>query len=332
MNRYDVLILYFFPPSCTQILMTPRLRQLVMGENQREEKPMDLIVQLYKSLVEVLVQSVESTTRDLREILRLLRIIWPFYLKPLLNNKDNKTGKDLLDQCYSNDGESNYAALSGHVSEVLGSNVRPYIRRMLNECLLRPGQTMQEQQVQNQNKEKSIHVVSFAESLPYYSKFLLLAAYLCQSNKADLDRKLYTNTSSGRRSRRKKGNNDSFVEMITHASSTKAQQRLRSERIPSFPLERLLSIFSSITGKYATSGTTTKVSVDNLGSISLFASLAELRELGYLTCTNANSSANTNRTMIAPLTKYICNLSKNEAILLSSQVKFPISNYLAENI
>jgi hypothetical protein len=312
--------------------MTPRLQKLVLGENQGDKQYMSLLLQLYKSIVEVLIQSVESTTRDLREMLRLLRIIWPFYLKPLLNADDSDNGNNLLENfCSSSSVGNDELALSGRVSEKLGQKVRPYIRRILNECLLQPGQTLQEVQVPPQYQKENDRIASFSESLPYYTKFFLLAAYLCQANKADHDQKLYTNKASGRR-RKKKNPNDSFAENMTHASSIKAQQMLRSEKVPSFPLERLLSIFSSIFGKYATVSTKTKISSKDLGSISLFASLAELRQLGFLSYMEARHHTNKSHTLTTSMTKYVCNLSRDEAALLSSQVQFPLVDYLAENL
>ncbi len=305
--------------------MTPRLRQLVIGENTNSahETHMSLLIQLYKSLVEVMIQSVESTTRDVREMLRLLRILWPFYLKPLLHRKD-KEGDDLLTKSLLNNNIDNDCFV------LLGQKVRPFIRRLINECLLQTGRTLREQSMISEQDE-----YNNVSSLSYYSIFLLLAAYLCQANKADHDQKLFTNNASGQRRRQMNNKqNDTFAESVTHASSTKAQQRLRSEKIPSFPLERLLSIYSSITGKYAI-GSKNKGSqfdVGNLGSIALYSNLAELRQLGFLSCVNANNEDDKSRIMTSTWIKYVCNISRNDALLLAKKVKFPLADYLAENM
>jgi hypothetical protein len=318
-----MFITFFF----YQILMTPRLRQLVIGENiySAHEANMPLLIQLYKSLVEVMIQSVESTTRDVREMLRLLRILWPFYLKPLLQRKD-EAGDDFISKSLLNSNIDNDCFV------LLGQKVRPFIRRLINECLLQPGRTLRDQSMITEQDE-----CNDVSSLSYYSIFLLLAAYLCQANKADHDQKLYTNKASGQRRRQMNNKpNDTFAESVTHASSSKAQQRLRSEKIPSFPLERLLSIYSSITGKYAI-GSKNKGSqfdVGNLGSIALYSNLAELRQLGFLTCVNANNNNedDKSRVMASTWIKYVCNISRNDALLLAKKVKFPLTNYLAENM
>ena len=317
--------------------MTPRLRQLVLGESEEdEERSMSMLVQLYKALTGILIQSVESTTRDVREMLRLLRIIWPFYLKPLVNDEND----ELLQECFPGDPDNDEEfVLSGRAIEKLGQKVRPYVRRMLNECLLQPGQTLHmdinDSQVPEQSQKDNNYghrTSTFAQDLPYNSKFLLLAAYLCQSNKSEHDRKLYTNKASGKRKQNKKNQqNATSVENITHASSRKAQQNLRSERTSSFPLERMLSICSSIYSKYAEALPGSKTSVDNLGTISFFANIAELRQLGFLTCTNpTHDTTKSFYSKAVPFSKYTCNLSREEADSISSQLNFPLKDYLAE--
>mmetsp|Transcript_26653 Transcript_26653/g.40005 ORF Transcript_26653/g.40005 Transcript_26653/m.40005 type:complete len:677 (+) Transcript_26653:597-2627(+) len=346
-NRFGSIALAFCPIRChfnaykgrevfRDILMTPRLRQLILGESEEdEERSMSMLVQLYKTLTGILIQSVESTTRDVREMLRLLRIIWPFYLKPLVNDEND----ELLEECFPGDSDNDEFVLSGKVIEILGQKVRPYIRRMLNECLLQPGQTLHmdindgQMLEQSQKDNNYDHRIStFAQGLPYNSKFLLLAAYLCQSNKSEHDRKLYTNKASGKRKRNKKNQqNATSVENITHASSSKAQQNLRTERIPSFPLERMLSICSSIYSKYAQALPGSKTSVDDFGTISFFANIAELRQLGFLSCTNPTQDATKSFYSTAvPFTKYTCNLSREEADSISSELNFPLKDYLAE--
>jgi hypothetical protein len=279
-------------------------------------------------MVEILVQSVESTTNDVREMIRLARILWPIYVMPL-----NGLGNQLLKQCCSSNGGGNENILNGKVSVELGEKARFHIKRLLNECLLQPYKSLRDV---TPGKDKQATVEkngsTLAGSLSYRTKFLLLAAFLCQSNKADHDRKLYTNQASGRRKRRRKNQqNENAAENITHASSAKAQQLLRSEKVPSFPLERLLSIFSSISAKYSTGMKHFVNNVDELGSIGLIANLNELRQLGYLTRTSSSTNSVLDKNRIVA-TKYICNLSQNEAIQLAKDVKFPLANYLSENI
>lgn len=317
--------------------MTPRLRKSITGEttglvvnHENDDVYQPLLIKLYESLVEVIIQSVESTTRDIREMLRLLRLIWPLYLRPILNgDNDNSSNNDaslvsllLKKSCTRTSGnEKQEVHLNGRVSEKLGQKVRPYVRQMLNDCLLQPGNIM------HQKKDKCDNNVEV--ELPYYSVYLLLAAYLCQANKAENDLKLYTNRASGqrRRGRRSNQSNDTQMENVTHASSNKAQQNLKNEKMPSFPLERLLSIFSSITGKYAI----VKGKSKELGTTTTFAKISELEELGYISCIDHSTNARKSNIMSTSSLKYCCKITKKQAEQFASQVKFPLSNYLTEN-
>ena len=316
--------------------MTHRLRKSVMGQttdivlnddNDNIHQP--VLIKLYESLVEVIIQSVESTTRDIREMLRLLRLVWPLYLKPILNedidNSSNETSllSLILEQsCTSTSEEKEFVQLNRRVSEKLGQKVRPYVRQMLNDCLLQPGNTMHEKKDECEN--------NIELGLPDYSVYLLLAAYLCQANKAENDLKLYTNRASGQRRRGRRSNqaNGTQMESVTHASSSKAKQNLKNEKIPSFPLERLLSIFSSITGKYAIDDGKSK----ELGTTTTFAKISELEELGYISCIDHHSTnARKSNNMSTSSLKYCCKITKKQAVQFASKVKFPLSNYLTEN-
>ena len=313
--------------------MTPRLSKSVIGENKMTTSEcalsQQIVNKLYVSLVEVVIQSVENITRDIREMLRLLRLTWPFYLEPILNN--DSTGSSLLSLLEQNcpissneNGEE--GQLKGQVSEKLGQKIRPHIRKMLNECLLQPGKTNVENEEATSKEGNKTEV-----GLSYYSIFLLLAAYLCQVNKAENDLKLYTNRASGQRSRKGRRSNqpnDTQMESITHASSIKAQQNLKIEKLPSFPLERLLSIFSSITGKYASDSC---IANKSLGSMSTFAKISELEELGYISCVDNDSNARKSLMMSTSSLQYNCKMSNNQAVEFAKAVHFPLSNYITEN-
>ena len=82
-------------------MITPNLSQCVTGSTHDQVKNLckqsehewlvftsttKFIHTLHKSLVEIVVQSVENTTRDIREMQRLLRLLWPLYLNPLLES------------------------------------------------------------------------------------------------------------------------------------------------------------------------------------------------------------------------------------------------------
>lgn len=289
-----------------------------------------LIKQLYKSLVDIIIQSVESTTRDVREMLRLARMLWPTYIGPL---------GTYVYPVGPHDPSVN-SAVSGNILEKLGQDLRPHIRQMLPQCLLRPGRAL----------SSTNAVASVSNELPYLAKFMLLAAYLCQTNKADHDQVLYTNKRGGRK--KKKGDNHS--ESVTHASSQQSQRELKLDRVTSFPLERMLSVFSSVCNKYAQNGEdvdTTRanhpsdtvngtVNVARLGTTSLMKCLSDLRQCGLIheasaSATSASASNITDGNMVysksITSTKYTCSLSRRQAEAISKDLNFPLHLYLTEN-
>ena len=325
-----------------KILATPRLMRLATGIPQASGTglPSTIITQLYKSLIDIVIQSVESTTRDVREVLRLTRMLWPIYVEPLSKyDQIELTYEDSIDGSV----DSKNVFLTRNTLEKLGQALRPHTRLMLQRCLLRPGRTITIPPATADRNE----VASSTDELPYLAKFLLLAAYLCQTNKADQDQNLYTNARSGRR-RKTRGDN-SHSESLTHASSQKALQQLRSDRIVSFPLERMLSVFSSICNKYANDETKKKsqndllydatnepINVIQLGSLSLMKCISELRQHGLVHEASASGgfyTADTSKAYSKSITstKFACNLSRERAQRIAKGLGFPLNDYLTEN-
>lgn len=129
---------------------------------------------------------------------------------------------------------------------------------------------------------------------------------------------------------RKKNKECSVNENISFASSSQSQKELRSVRVPCFPLERLLSIFTSIFSKYGdlsvvseSEKTSQCINLRDVGSIMFFESLANVRHLGFLL--EVSSSVNIVNSISV---KYVCNLSRSDAIDISTYVQFPLSEYL----
>mmetsp|Transcript_10900 Transcript_10900/g.20377 ORF Transcript_10900/g.20377 Transcript_10900/m.20377 type:complete len:832 (+) Transcript_10900:1-2496(+) len=296
------------------------------------------IRRLYKSLVDIVIHSVESTTRDVGEILRLTRILWPLYLTPLKKrNAQNNTIKSLATSVDSP------IVVNRELLEKLGEHVRPHLRQLITKCLFRPFRTLAPS-----HASAATHADTSSVSLPYFTKFLLLAAYLCQTNRADTDRILYTNYRAGQKRRRKteaysnSNNNDG------PANNTSSQNSFL-DRVPSFPFERMLSVFSSICNKYASKDVCDTVSTDgdtmtklrkdsvdtaHLGNLSLMRCLSELRHCGLLEESAASgmdwSDEKLAYSKSMSSTKFICRLSKEEAKEIARSLDFPLEAYLIQ--
>lgn len=263
-------------------------------------------------------------------MLRLIRMLWPVYLEPL--------GRINMNNHSTNTTFNSSSPIDQDTLEKLGQHLRPHLRRNLPHCLLRPGRVFI-------SAPSSLDTT--CQQIPYLSKFLLLAAYLCQTNKADQDRILYTNQRTGQR-RNRSSNKNNQSEALTHGSSQRSQREVKMERMTSFPLERMLSVFSSICNKYAVNKSNSKgsknhpsenedgIDVSQLGNMSMINCLTELRCHGLIE--EASNSAGKyigdkklaySRSMTSA--KFMCTLSEKEAQAMANNVNFPLDDYLLEN-
>jgi hypothetical protein len=316
-----------------KVMDTPHLMELIIGKSTGKYKYTSdpSIRQLYKSLVDIIIDSVESTTHDIGEILRLTRMLWPLYLEPL--KKRYAQSKTSI--------STTPLVVNRELLEKLGENMRPHLRKLITNCLYRPFRSLKT----SRSSAAAVHSETYSISLPYYTKFLLLAAYLCQTNRADTDRLLYTNYRAGRKRRKRlDANSNNNNDAPSHAASHTASF---IDRVPSFPLERMLSVFSSICNKYASKIvcntadpgapiTLTNDSIDtaHLGNLSLMRCLLELRHCGLLE-EAASSGTDWSDEKLAysksmSSTKFICRLSKQEANEIAKSLNFPLDAYLIQ--
>ena len=325
------------------------MRRLCIGNPPATSLGQVVEIAIYMSLVEIVIQSTESSTRDIREMLRLICILWPIYTKPLLAESSGllvecvqafqKITKEELNAIIQK-GKLEDQSILRKVSENLGSKIRVHIREVMKTCLLNPG--LNYCPIENSEKGAFNSKQTSSQRLPYFTKFVLLAAYLCQSNRPDRDRKLYTNQKSARRKRG--GGKESHSESVSYTSSAKAQQELQSTKVPSFPFERMFSIFSSICKKNAVGSmkqtygkmmdpTVDSIDVSELGSIGILSSIRELCDLGLLTELRSTNAKNDQSAMNKGFsnTKYTCNLARDHANEIATSVGFNLSLFLTED-
>lgn len=318
------------------------MTKLVVGENLTT-MPSDhqtLIEQLHRSLIDIVTQNTESITYDIREILRLVRLLWPIYLKPI-----KKMDSSRLSLTQNKNVDRN-------LLEELGQHLRPHMRQIVPKCMLRLGRTISSVS-DTTPTELRANIDEISKKLPYLTKFLLLAAYLCQTNKADQDRILYTNQRTGQRTNRGQGRKKaSESEALTHASTQKSRQAMKLNRVAYFPLERLLSVYSSICNKYAvkqeesverqlmsyqqsldkSDDLGTPIDVNSLGNISLLTSLSELRQHGFIRELSSNvfqylGHTNLAYTKAVTNAKFTCTVTEKEAIAIAQTIHFPLHEY-----
>mmetsp|Transcript_7429 Transcript_7429/g.20633 ORF Transcript_7429/g.20633 Transcript_7429/m.20633 type:complete len:1161 (+) Transcript_7429:327-3809(+) len=229
------------------------------------------------------------------------------------------------------------------ILEMLDIKGRKPMREIMSKCLFAPVQKLDTTAYPESHPDatylrslRNLQGSSLAQ-LSYMAKFLLLSAYLCQKNRQEQDLALFTNHNKGRRRKTSsEGNNAGDGEGALFASSAAAQQQLRSFRLTGFPLERMISVFSSILSKYGSESELLKdttqedgyLNVTGVGSTQLFGCLAELRDFGLLCDMNGGLSAGGEIDMAAK--KYTCNLSDADATGLSQELEIPLQKYLLQ--
>jgi len=153
----------------------------------------------YNAMIETLLQSLLSTTRDIREVMRLGRLLWPIYIQPLEEKNDTEVDNTLLDR-----------------------KARPHVMYMLEHCLLNPLATLQ------MGRNEQINRPS-VKMIPRCSKFLMLAGFLCQHNREKEDLNLYTKqTNRKRRSRNAEKCSEQVPGANIHRQRTFSQERMLS--------------------------------------------------------------------------------------------------------
>uniref|UniRef100_A0A7S2P639 AAA+ ATPase domain-containing protein n=1 Tax=Skeletonema marinoi TaxID=267567 RepID=A0A7S2P639_9STRA len=338
------------------IMLVPRIRQMVIGQsNLTRHKHVCVAVNAvrarfeqmcYSSLLGWFISNVKGSTQDLTEIVRLARLLWPEYVAPLdgsagsispafelamtrilchLREDDGETSVDCncstckflssADGTHS-DGDEDFAVLKQRLFEKLDQNIRETMRGFLSTVVLMPGRVL--------SKHTS---KPYAERLPYVTKFLLLAAFLCQNKKAESDKNLFTKKSTGK-SRRSTNKADVGS---SYASST-AELKQLTVRQTSFPVERLLSVFYSIMGSYGQNSVHQNgegTNVSEMGTERLFQNISQLNATGLIrrvgsSSTNASKSKDLTEMTAA---KFTSTLSREDAHLIAESVGFPLDRY-----
>jgi len=278
------------------ILSTPHNLSMLVGSGYES----DFHQRLISSFLSALIQGMSGMTRDVRDMLCAGRRLWKAYIEPL--NPENIADTMKLVEV-------------DHKQKVLLSYLN---KRMVNL---------------SKNIESYLLSLGGSDSseetskLPYLSKCLLLASFICQHNKATKDKQLFTSTANGKR--RSKHDDNGDPESAAYASWD--QQRLNLLKPRSFPLERMMSIFVNIVGLHEgkelvlTTGTTATF-VSALGNAVFLENLGQLRLLGLLRELTNDEGTPLSGAM------YCCDIGKEDAESIAKSVQFPLNKYLLYDV
>jgi len=160
-------------------------------------------------------------------------------------------------------------------------------------------------------------------------KYILIAAFLCQRNKAKFDSKYFQSANTTKKRKRKQKEKRKSTELnndvITSSSS--------NTKSSSFTLERLLAIHSSIVNSFYTDlkEKENKKSTQRackqlfLGSKIFWNGLQELIEMKMI---NHIESSEETICFDTLRDKYKCALDEDEAFQIANEIDFPLINYL----
>jgi hypothetical protein len=268
-------------------------------------------------------------TTDIREYLRIGRFLWPSYVLPCSPANIHKTLERARKQSASGNGKSiatheDLQVLKREILLILDQNIFPRVRHALEHgigCLEldSPG-TIDETQPQ------SISPPVENGQVPVFADYLLLAAYICQVNRPDTDKQIFSIQKNGRKRRR--GNKAESArddgEDVAFGLSFTDQN---THRARSFPLERLYSLYVNIINLNYSNNADTENGEDalrSLGTIEFDSAVASLIDIGVLHEYPSRSSTETKRLSQRSVWSSI---TWSEAQDAAKRVNFPLDRY-----
>ncbi|XP_015754907.1 PREDICTED: origin recognition complex subunit 5-like [Acropora digitifera] len=242
--------------------------------------PSSYPVEFYKAYCQLLASVFYSVCRDLNELRYLAILHFSKYCEPV------------------DSGEAELTDI-----RKLWRNIEPHLKKALNTVYLREISSDHWQNVMGQNtladsdsqEEQGLFVRSHIE-LPFYTKYLLIAAYLASYNPAHTDKRFFTKQGKRGLSNRAKA----------AAKGKKSNTQLTGPK--NFPLDRLMAIFYSIVEDNVVPSASILCQISSLVSLNL---LAQVTSDDQIDCP-----------------KYKCLVNFQTICDIAKQLKFEIMHYL----
>ena len=296
----------------------PRIRALIAGsEHWNGSDANDFRHKVYRSFTRTLIQATYEMTKNVKEIIRFGRVLWPQYIELLQPSKIQHT-LDIIARrlaSFQPPVEATTARVQQELLTYLDSKAMPQIRSLVEEHLFALSVP-----ITDGPKEK--------HEIPKRAVYLLLAAYLCQMNRPDRDKHLFTIQKNGRR-RKSATEQNTASEDTAFGTNTTAQPK--SLRLRTFPLERMLSIFVSLVSLHQGDAHTASLPEREterllaIGDVSLLQNLQLLQDTGLL---HEQGEAEANDPIRLSGRRYWCELTEEEALRLAEKLNFPLTRYV----
>ncbi|KAL7573744.1 hypothetical protein ACA910_007779 [Epithemia clementina (nom. ined.)] len=316
-------------PHCVREHQSPSPDRLVHSVVGDEHSTSNFPSQVYNCFVRTFVATLNDTCKDMNELIRMGRMLWPVYIQPLSSPAAlQQTYKHLKHQsadAKTNDIDSSRGSKISDliVLEYLDRRAIPKFRQTIETCFCSI-MACPVELLGSASSRKPRSQNNPMDSMSRPARYLLLAAYLCQVNRPERDRALFTIEKNGRPSRRK-----------SNAEETTSEVTNKLFRLRNFPLERMLSIYVSLISLHEAT-TLTQRSSNNPHQSDQFApaSLQErfgevlhhLQSLGVIQVALSSQDRDGAIRLSAP--RYTCQITSDQAYAVAASLDFPLDRYI----
>lgn len=240
------------------------------------DKPANYDTDFYKNYLNLFLSVFFRFCRDLNELRYMAKVNFAKYIEPIENKRIEP---------------DNVAALWRNISSTLRSNLEIIYLRVSVGDFLQPDHQMS-REIESTTK------LALSFELPFYAKYMLIAAYLASNNPAKYDKHIFMKRSSKRKKK---------VRSIKKTGED-AQKKSRV-----FTISRMLAIFCAILDE--------KVDIN----ANLLAQISTMCQLGLLSIVGDNITQ-------LDETKFKCCASYDFIIVVAKTIGFDVKNYLSVNM
>ena len=291
---------------------------------------------VYKSFLETLVQGLSDFTSDIKEYLRLGRGLWPLYITPLLPENIASTVAFVQKSNIAKGKKStnlHVTAIENDMLSLLDQRFFPHLRHALEYGL---GVLSFDSSGTVTTTNRSYTNGGVRDDLPILVKYLLLAVYICHTNRQEKDRQLFSIERNGRKRRKtKEADNEEEMAYGTTGSQQDAPKTMRPR---TFPMERLYSLYVSIVSLNASKSqaenrTSAREGNDkdhpeilrSIGNIRFLETMTYLRDIGVL---HDFPKRSPNDPIRFSQRNVWTTLTQDEAQQIAKSINFPLDRYI----
>ncbi|XP_011061142.1 PREDICTED: origin recognition complex subunit 5 [Acromyrmex echinatior] len=240
------------------------------------DKPMNYDTDFYKNYLNLFLSVFFRFCRDLNELRHMVKINFAKYVEPIESKRIEP---------------DNVTALWRNISATLRSNLEIIYLRVSTSDFLQPDYQMS-REIESTTK------LALSFELPFYAKYMLIAAYLASYNPVKYDKHIFMKQSSKRKKK---------------IRSIKKTGKDAEKKCRVFTISRMLAIFCAILDE--------KVDIN----ANLLAQISTMCQLGLLSIVGDNITQLNE-------TKFKCCASHDFIIVVAKTVGFEIKNYLNVNM